>query len=257
MGFDTGTLIRAAGSGLVGHKKGQLAARDRADFEAREAEDAQTRDIEQQMKLAELQAMQNPVPKPDTYTIRDTAEGTVRINDRTGEVIPLTRDGTQVQPPPRPQTPSSFQRFGGADGMFTFDPSTGRAEPLMSPDGKRIRGLRRGGPESLGPLLNNAGETINRAVQWARDFGGDEEAAADEAARSFGLRDAAHFFEIRQGHTSGILEGSGLGQASMIPDSDTGVGTVGPESRARELKDQGLSDDEIVEIGRSEGWIQG
>ena len=257
MGFDTGTLIRAAGSGLVGHKQGQLAARDRADFEAREAEDAQTRDIERQMKLAELQAMRNPAPKPDTYTIRNTARGTVRINDATGEVLPVTRDGEQVQPPPRPPTPNSLQRFLDSDGMSTFDPRTGTVEPLLGSGGERIRGVPRGAnPPDPSRLFDNTGEAISRAVQSAREFGENEEDAANEAARRFGFQDAAHFFEIRQGHTRNILEGSGLG-ASMIPDSDTGVGTVGPESRARKLKDQGLSDNEIVEIGRSEGWIQG
>ena len=253
MGFDTGTLIRAAGSGLVGHKQGQIAARDRADFEAREAEDAQTRDIERQMKLAELQAMRNPTPKPDTYTIRETARGTVRINDATGEVLPVKRDGEQVQPRPQePKAPTYGARSNGTtitgvrtqpeiDAFLKNNPTQ-----VESPD-----------PPDLGPLLNNAGEAIGQAVQSAREFGENEEDAANEAAQRFGLRDAAHFFEIRQGHTRSILEGSGRGQASVIPDSDTDVGTVGPESRARKLKDQGLSDDEIVEIGRSEGWIQG
>ena len=254
MGFDTGTLIRAAGSGLVGHKQGQLAARDRADFEAREAEDAQTRDIERQMKLAELQAMRNPAPKPDTYTIRETARGTVRINDATGEVLPVTRDGEQVQPPPQERKAPTYG--ARSDGAVTMTGATDQAQ-LEAFFGNNPTQVESPDAPDPGPLLNNAGEAIGRAVQSAREFGENEEDAANEAAQRFGLRDAAHFFEIRQGHTRSILEGSGLGQASMIPDSDTGVGTVGPESRARELKDQGLSDNEIVEIGRSEGWIQG
>ena len=65
MGFDTGTLIRAAGSGLIGHKQGQLAAQDRQRQQAREDEDAQMRDLQRQVVLLDLHAKENPpVPTP-------------------------------------------------------------------------------------------------------------------------------------------------------------------------------------------------
>ena len=257
MGFDTGTLIRAAGSGLVGHKQGQLAARDRADFEAREAEDAQTRDIQRQMDLVELEMMRNPVPKPDTYTIRETASGTVRINDRSGEVTPLTKDGEQVQPRPRPQTLTSVQRFDSSDGMSTFDPSTGKVEPLLGPGGDRMRGVSRAANLSdLGSRLDKTGQAISQARQRAKEFGENEEDAANKVAREAGFQGLDDFLRINQSYLQAILGRHGLG-GDGPGGGGTGVGTVGPESRARKLKDQGLSDDEIVEIGRSEGWIQG
>ncbi len=246
MGFDTGTLIRAAGSGLVGHKQGQLAARDRADFEAREAEDAQTRDIQRQMNLVDLYAKKNPpVPTPK-YGV--DARGNI-----TGSGFGTEGDARAFQErnPVTPEEPKDPTYGVGSDGRPTMTGATIQAQ---------VDAFLRNNPTQVespdlsdfGSVLDDAWEAISRARQRAQDFGEDQNAAANEAARRAGFEGEDDYLRLRQEYVQSIIGRYDLGGDGP---SGGGIGGGGPEKEvitrdhAEYLRTrQGWPDEQIAEV---------
>ena len=246
MGFDTGTLIRAAGSGLVGHKQGQIAARDRADFEAREAEDAQTRDIQRQVALFELHARENPPVSTPTYGV--DANGNV-----TGSGFGAEEDAREFQErnPAAPQEPKAPTYGARSDGAVTMTGATDQAQ-LKAFFGNNPTQAEPPDLSDLGSALDNAWQVISQAQQQAQEFGENEEDAANKAAQDAGFEGLAHFVRVRQKYLQAILKEHGLGGDGP---SGGGTGGGGPEKEvitrdhAEYLRTtQGWPDEQIAEV---------
>lgn len=140
-----------------------------------------------------------------------------------------------------PEATSPLQRFEGqGGGMFTFDP---RGEPgeRVSPltfEGEQLRG-RRPADNFARSNAQTAMQAISRIDPFDFPDTAAAEAEATQIARRFGFDSVEQARQILAEAVSG-----------GTPED------VDVEARTRELKDAGLSDDEIIARLRSEGLIQ-
>ena len=135
----------------------------------------------------------------------------------------------------------SLRTLSTSTGFFNVNPLTGVAEPLLGPGGEQLTGVARAAADQddLGPLLDDIEEDIRLARENTLRSE-DPDAAADAAAQRWGLRDEAHFMELRQERTRGILGDRGAGDGGSGGQEIT-------QDQADYLRSQGWTDEQIAE----------
>ena len=138
MAIDFGTLIRAGGEGLIGHRQGQLAREEQDREDARQASTEKTAQLRREREMMEIEALRNPAPETPRFGVGASGRPTI-----SGATDPGRIEEFLQQFPPTASDEPTLQRFDTSEGMSTFDPSTGAATPLIGPGGDRLRGISR------------------------------------------------------------------------------------------------------------------
>lgn len=138
MGFDIGTLIRAGGEGLIGHRQGQQAAVQREAASVQEEEDRKIRELQRQKAMMELAAAGRP-PRPRAPSFGGGAGGLSFSGVGTEEEA---RDILGRNPPDTPDQPfitMNGRRFPdtpeGREAALEWQRRAGASSRVRVPEG--------------------------------------------------------------------------------------------------------------------------
>lgn len=124
MGFRPGPLLAALGAG----SKSLEASNDKKRQQQMMLEDRVAQKEMRELQKRSLEQALQPKPAPAVdWDTRETEDGVVQVNPRTGEVRPLKLEDRVLRPKPKPVAPAPSRTTDR--GIEEFDPKTGQWTP--------------------------------------------------------------------------------------------------------------------------------